>query len=191
MGHLTYFNYITGITLGNLSASVITEKTIPLYQGLLAVAIWSGLTLILGYISTKSRPVKRIIDGEPAILIRNGCVDQKALASTKITIDDLILLLRRKDVFSVSEVDLAIFESNGSISVYKKKERTPDAKFIPTQIVADGQALQKNLRGLGLSENWLMRELSNTLGRQTKIEDVFYAEVLDDGSLHAERYSGS
>ncbi|KIL34158.1 hypothetical protein SD71_20985 [Cohnella kolymensis] len=190
MSQLTHFNYITGITLGSLSASVITEKHIPLYQGLLAVGIWSGLTLLLGFISTKSRSVKRMIDGAPMILIRHGRVDQKALASTKITIDDMILLLRQKDVFSVSEVDLAILESNGSISIYKKQEQTPAAKYIPTQIVADGQALKKNLNELGLSESWLLHELAKTGGRNTRIKDIFYAEVLGDGSLHVERYTG-
>lgn len=192
MSHLTFFNYITGITIGSIAANMISEgnsQYIDDFAGLIWWCILSGLT---GYISLKSGKIRAIIDGQPVILIKRGKIMHDSLSSNHINMDDLSMLLRAKDVFSIKEVEYAILEPDGRISVMKKqpkqhvtkedmKIQVQKAKYMPSEIISDGKVIRHNLIEFNLSDEWLQNELKKN--NVSSVKDVFYAEIQEDGTL--------
>ncbi|WP_035284431.1 MULTISPECIES: DUF421 domain-containing protein [unclassified Clostridium] len=192
VSHLTYFNYVTGITVGSIAANMISESTEPFMDDFAGLIWWCLLTYLSGYIGLKSGNLRRIIDGQPSILIKKGKIIKSSLKSSHINMDDLLMALRVQNVFSIAEVEYAILEPNGQVSVMKKpkeqqvtksdmKISAPGLKYIPSEIIVDGKIIYDNLRELNLSENWLNTQLK--LQNISSIEDIFYAEIQSDGTL--------
>ncbi|NMB43059.1 MAG: DUF421 domain-containing protein [Clostridiales bacterium] len=196
LSHLTYFNYITGITIGSICANMIVLDRDTYIEGIISLAIWCALTSLIGFIGLRSGKARVVLDGEPTILVKKGIIDKRALSSTRVNLDDLSMMLRQKGVFSIKEIDYAILEPNGAVSILKKpKYQTtqksdfdltpPEINYIPAEIITDGTLIEENLRELGLSRQWLNTELMNS-GINT-ISEVFYAEVQSDGSLYIQK----
>jgi uncharacterized membrane protein YcaP (DUF421 family) len=134
-----------------------------------------------------------LLDGEPTIVIKKGTIVKEALSSAKLKIDDLTMLLRNNNVFSVDEVDYAILEPNGQLSVLKKSGfeavtkkdmKIPDITrlYIPSEIIVDGKLVERNLRELNLTKAWVDNELK--LSGVASYENVLLAEIQSDGKLH-------
>lgn len=196
LSHLTFFNYITGITFGSIAAEIVIQKDLRLLNGLASLIWWTFLTLLVGYIGLKWSKARIVIDGEPTVIIRHGNIIESALARTRLNLDDLTMMLRERDAFSISEVEYAILESHGKLSVLKKPEYQNTTKkdvkvhpplhpLIPTEIISDGKYVMKNLEELGISTRWVERQLEQA-GIQS-VNDVFYAELNSDRSLYIDR----
>lgn len=192
LSQLTFFHYITGITIGSVAASLTTDNRLPILQGIYCLVMWGGLTILMGYIALKITFARIIIEGRPAILIRRGKVDPKALSRAMLSLDDLNMLLRTAGTFDISEVDYAILEPNGQLSVLKKEDcktvtrkdmnvPVKAAKNLPAEIIVTGKIVKKNLKTLGLNETWLEKEVKKQ--GYKRIEDIYYAEVASDGGL--------
>lgn len=121
MSHLTFFNYITGITIGSIAANMVMLDTRSFYKELASLTIWCILTELVSFIALKSPKLRKNLDGTPTIIMKNGVIDKKALGSLRLNVDDLTMLLREKDIFDLSEVDYAILEPHGRLSVLKKE----------------------------------------------------------------------
>ena len=193
MSQLTYFNYIAGITIGSITADLavkpIGNDTV---HDLIALFVWGGAVILLGIAGLKSKKTRLFIDGEPSILIRKGIVQEEVLSQLRLNMDNLSMLLRREQAFSVSGVDYAILEPNGQLSVMMKPGQLPVTKGdlqipsktqrnLPTTVVLDGQIASHEMNELGLSPDWLISELRKQ--NITSVSDVFYAEYLPDGTL--------
>lgn len=192
-GELTFFNYVTGVSLGNIAGDMVVHKDIKPLDGFVGVTLWAALTFTLGYISLKSSKAKRIINGEPSIVIKNGVILHDILASHRINMDDLSMLLRTQSIFSIKDVDYAIIEPNGQLSVLKKIEKdtvtkgdmkiqTTPRKYLPTEIIVDGAVLERNLREINLDKAWLGNQLAKS--KVSTISEIFYAQLQEDGSLY-------
>lgn len=135
LNQMTFFTYITGIALGNIAGDMVVHRDIKLIDGVTGLILWAILTFTLEFISLKSSRARVLLDGDPTIVIKNGKILEKAMASNRLNMDDLSMLLRTKNIFSVSDVDYAILEPNGQLSVLKKVELEPvtkkDAKLQP------------------------------------------------------------
>lgn len=149
---------------------MVIHKDIKIIDGITGIALWVFLTAAIEFIVFKSSKARGLLDGEPTILIKHGKIIEKALSSNKLNMDDLTMLLRIKNVFAVSEVEYAILEPNGQLSVLKKEEFEPVTKkdsnilvkrrpYIPTELIVDGKIVSKNLTELNINENWLTNEL--------------------------------
>ena len=196
LSHLTFFNYITGITIGSLAANMVLISTRDFFKELTTLILWCLLSMIIAYIGLKSGKARVILDGEPTILVKKGVIDKKSLSRTKLNIDDLTMLLRQKDVFSIAEVDYAILEPNGTLSILKKPQyqyiQKQDVKidiinptYIPSEIIVDGKIIKQNLKELGLSSEWVNKQLE--LAGVFSVKDVFYAEIQSDGQLFIQK----
>ncbi len=192
LSQLTFFHYITGITVGTVTATMIFTPGFVLAKGLYALLLWGALTMLLEYVSIKSTGLRRIIEGQPVILIQHGEVVRSALYKTRLNLDQLKMLLRKENVYDMKEVDYAILENNGELSVLKKDEYKSTVRKdlgiplnpavnMPTEVITDSSILDDNLRRINLDRNWLRNELSK-LGF-SRTEDIFYAEVSSDGQL--------
>lgn len=185
ISQLTYFNYVTGITIGSMAGDMMSETDIPFWYGLGSMVWWTILTIAVGFISLKFPKTRQPIDGEPTIIINKGVLEEKVLRSSRITLEDVGMMLRNKGVFSITEVDYAIIEANGKLSVLKKQnERFPAGKGLrlPRELIVDGRVIEENMDNLDLSEKWLQSNLSGLA-----LEEVFYAQLQSDGSLYYQR----
>ncbi|EAZ86952.1 Membrane protein of YDFR family [Bacillus sp. B14905] len=197
LSHLTFFNYVTGITIGSMAANMVILSTKDYTKDLLSLVIWCLLTIIISYISLKSGKIRVILDGQPTIIIKHGKIDRKALKRTGVNIDDLTMLIRQNQIFSITEIDFAILEPDGRLSILKKPEYQGTQKsdlniypspltYLPIEIITDGKLLPKNLLEVGKSRDWLKNELSRAHIKE--IEEVFYAEIQSDGSLFIQKF---
>ncbi|TKH33537.1 DUF421 domain-containing protein [Paenibacillus polymyxa] len=200
VGHLTFFNYVTGITFGSTTAEIIVNRQITLLQGISSLVLWAFLAFIIALIGLRFVKAREILDGQPTILIKKGRILEKALAKQHLNIDDLSMLLRNKDVFSPEEVEFAILESDGKLSVLRKEELLPATKKdikatltpvqrIPTELIIDGKIVEKNLIKMDVSVAWLNQQLKKASIHS--VDQVFYAELQLDGTLYIDKYQDS
>jgi len=193
LSQLTFFNYVTGITIGSIAADLAGEIEPSFMNAITGLVWWSVLSIIFEYIGLKSAQARVVLDGQPTIVIKDGKIIKKALQRTRLNIDDLSMMLRIKDVFSMKDVHYAILEPNGKLSVLKQENMqsatkedvqapVSDFRYIPTEIISDGKIVYKNLQELNLDENWLRQQLKKQGFHSPK--EVFYAEIQTDGSLY-------
>ncbi|NYE08305.1 uncharacterized membrane protein YcaP (DUF421 family) [Bacillus niacini] len=147
----------------------------------------------MGYIDIKSLNARKFLVGEPLLLVKQGKIMEQALRKSRLDLDSLRAMLRQKDVFSMADVEYAIFETDGKISVMKKESGEPLTKGdmnienrkkeypLPTAVILDGNINIENLKRLHLSTDWLQHELLTA--RVNSVSDVFYAEIQPDGTL--------
>lgn len=196
LSQLTYFNYVTGITIGSIAANTAIDKDIPMHEGLISLIVWTGAAILVSFWSLKSPKVRILLDGEPTIIIKNGRILEKSMQAMRLNMDDLTMLLRTKNVFSAKDVDYAILEPNGQLSVLLKPPMQTVTKkdlniangiplFVPSEIIVDGQIVERNLKELGLSHEWLYKQLYQA--NIPTIEEIFYAEVQSDGTLYIDK----
>ncbi|MGE8203676.1 YetF domain-containing protein [Heyndrickxia sp. NPDC080065] len=196
LAHMSFFSYITGIALGNIAGDLVIHKDVKIIDGIIGLALWVFLTAAIEYTVLKFSRSRILFDGEPSIVIKHGKIMEKALSSNKLNMDDLSMLLRIKNVFAISEVEYAILEPNGQLSVLKKEEYEPVTKkdaniqvkrrpYIPTELVVDGKFIGKNLQELNINEDWLLNELKRK--GFPNLNDIFYAELQTDGSIFVDR----
>jgi uncharacterized membrane protein YcaP (DUF421 family) len=193
LGQLTIFTYITGIAMGNIAGDMVVHRDIKLIDGVSGLIVWAFLVYLVELFSLKSSKARVFLDGEPSIVIKKGVIMQKELAVQRLNMDDLTMLLRVNNVFSIQDVDYAILEPNGQLSVLKKPafesitkkdmQIQPENRiYLPTEIIVDGRLVKKNLEELNLNTEWLDQQL-----RQAgipSVEEIFFAELQGDGSLH-------
>lgn len=193
LSQLTFFHYITGITVGSIAAEIASQHETPFLDGLIAIIWWTALTLLMSYISLKFPTARTWIDDEPTIVIRDGKISVKSLRSSRLHMDDVLMMLREQSIFSIQDVHYAVLETNGELSVMKKvglQEATKqDVKvpltlplFIPSEIISDGKIVKKNLEELDLTEEWVMKKLKKH--GVDSVSDVFYAQLQTNGSLY-------
>jgi uncharacterized membrane protein YcaP (DUF421 family) len=114
ISQLTFFNYVTGIALGSIAADIAGESETPFLNGATSLVWWSILTILTGYIGLKFSKVRVLIDGQPVIVIKQGKILENQLRKLRLNMDDLSMLLREKDIFSVQDVANASFDPMGN-----------------------------------------------------------------------------
>jgi uncharacterized membrane protein YcaP (DUF421 family) len=176
--------FVVTMLLANLAAVPMQDNGLPLVSGVAPIFTVLGLELILAVLSMKLLPVRKLLNGIPTILIREGKIDQKALAVCRVSLDELQQKLREKDVFDYTQVAYAILETDGELTVMPFPNFQPasagdvgakrsQAKLY-YNVISDGIVLRNNLRQAGFDEAWLRKELRKQKCRQ---RDVFLLAV--------------
>lgn len=197
ISQLTFFNYVTGITVGSISANIVSMESEPFIDEFIGLITWCLLTYLISYINVKSHKIRLLIDGKPILVINKGDILKKELSRVNLSIDDLLMLLREENIFSITEVDYAILETNGKLSVLKKIQnqeviksdmqiKSPTPKNMPTQIILEGKLLNEKLKFLNISTQWIESELRAQ--NIHSLKDVFYGEVQSNGTLYVRTY---
>jgi len=196
ISQLAFFDYVLGITIGSIAAELtidLSSRAWPHWVGLLT---WAVLGYLMEWITLKRRYAAKYIEGEPAIIIMNGKIMENVLRKMRFTVSDVMELLRNKDIFDLSQVDFAILESNGQLSVLRKPEYEPltakDMKIskkpsgISTELIYDGILIEENLRQLNKDTKWLMKQLKAQGIKD--ISEVFLATLNPAGSFYVDKY---
>lgn len=186
------FEMVVLFMMAELAAIPIESLDIPLLNGAAAILTLLFLEVVLSFLSVKSRRINNLLNGKPSILINKSSINEKEMKNQRITIDDLMQQLRLKNFPSLSDVEYAILEANGDVSVIPKPDKaslTPSDMKIPTSsgmlpmiLVSDGTVYKENLKLLGRDESYLQRELSRAGIRQ--ISQVFLCFSDENRRLH-------
>lgn len=192
MSQLTFFDYIAGIALGVIAAMIAITPEGNVWILIWVLTIFTALSYLLNLVTLKNRPMRKLIAGEPVILIHNGKIMEHNLGKTRYNIEDLLMRLREKDVFNIADVEFAVAETNGQLTVMQKSQKRPvtaadlgvDTPYegIPTEIIVDGKVIYQNLKQNNLDETWLMNHLKG-LGYSDPREIVF-ASLDVNGNLY-------
>lgn len=169
VAQLTFFDYIIGITIGSIASTLsvqVNENTLATLAGMVT---WTVLAILLAFLGIHNVRIRKVIDGEATVVIENGKILEENLKRIRIPIDELISELRTQGVFNISDVEFAMFEPGGKISVQKKAKKQPvtpgdlnlPAQYdgLPTNLVMDGSVLYDALKSLNLSKAWLYHQL--------------------------------
>lgn len=173
VGQLGTFDLVVFILIAEIVALAIEEKDNFLIH-LIPALILVILQIVIAKLSLKSNKFRDILDGKPVVIIKNGIINFKNMVDQRYTLDDLLLQLREKDVRSIDEVDYAILETNGKLSVFKKDDK--DKNTYPLPIILDGDVNFDNLYGINKTKKWLIRKLTD---EKVKVDDIFYAFYKD------------
>jgi len=169
LSELSLFDYVIGISIGNFAAEMIINMDTPYYYGCIAMITFGLVAYLVSIITMKSIKLRRLIIGTPTIVIQNGKILESNLKKLKMDINDLLEQIRIGGVFDLSEVEYAIEEANGKLTIMKKSMFNPltpndmNIKVKRTDLVAnviiDSKVLINNLKNMNKTEEWLEKEL--------------------------------
>ncbi|TYR79455.1 DUF421 domain-containing protein [Priestia megaterium] len=195
LSQLSFFEYVTGITIGSIAGEVAMGLERNIMQGIIGVVIFAGIPYLAGLLSLKSKTFRDFIEGQGTVFIKDGKIMEDNLKKERYTTDELLELLRKKDVFNAADVEFGILEADGDFNVLLKKENQPlTAKDLgvavapikePETVIMDGEILDEPLSTIGQSRNWLNTELAK-LG--VTVENVFLGQVDSYGQLQVDLF---
>ena len=190
IGELQPFELAISIMIADLASVPMTELGIPLTNGIIPILGLLVMDLLISWLNMKSINFRKIVCGKPSILIYRGKIDEKVLRKERFTINELQERLRGDDIFDLADVEYAILETNGEISVITKPEKNnvtlEDMKIqaeytgIPYDLVVEGKVMHKNLKAIGKDKKWLDNELKKF---KTKPENVLVATINGKGKI--------
>jgi uncharacterized membrane protein YcaP (DUF421 family) len=190
ISELSFFEYVTGISIGSIGAEVAMGLERNIFHGIIGIVIFAAVPFFAGLISLKSKGFRNFIEGKATVFIKDGKIMEDNLKKERYTTDELLELLRRKDVFQVSDVEFAVLEATGDLSVMLKKENQPlTAKDLnlpvpsikePQTVIMDGVIMDESLATIGRNRAWLHTELEK-LG--VTVENVFLGQINSFGEL--------
>ena len=192
ISQLTFFDYIVGITIGSIAGVAAIDKSVSILDGIISIGIWSVLTIIISEVTLKNINLRLLIDSEPLLIIDKGKVIYKNMKKARYNMGDLLMQLRNKDVFNITEVEIAVLEPDGKLSIMKKSEfnilTVGDMKIknqkvgMMVDLILQGNILSSHLHQIQKDENWLMSQLK-TRGIKN-IKDVIFAGIQADEQIY-------
>lgn len=192
---LTFIEYIVGISIGSIAAFMATEMDGPIYHSLIAMAIFALFPVLTEWLSLKSKIVRNIVEGNATILIKDGKILEDNLKKERLTSEDLMEQLRLKNAFSLADVEFALMEASGEVSVLLKAQNQPlTPKHIelqvapaeePQAVILDGVIMDEPLATMGLNRRWVKTELEKA---GVALENVFVGQVTKGGELYLDLY---
>ena len=171
VGELQPFELAVTIMISALAAIPMEDVGIPLIYSILPILLLMTFQEILSLLTLKSTKARKIICGKPTIVIENGHIKEQALKKLKINTNDLLEQLRIKDFYTIEDIEYALMETTGKISVIPKSQKRPvtpadlnistEYEGLPYTLIIDGQIQDENLKELGLDKKWLQKTLDS------------------------------
>jgi len=191
IGQLTFYEYISGITMGSIAGSIASSDADKFWSHFFDLFLFFLLTYLLSLFSIKSRPLRKLFEGSPTVVIQNGSIMKKNMKMMRYDLDELNSQLREKGVLDISQVQYATVEPTGQLSVIMKPDFQPLTKSdmnihlpnpsFPVELIMDGQIIEENLAKEHLSHTWLITQLT-----ERNIESpahIMYAVLDSKGQL--------
>ena len=182
---------VVTLLISEIAAIPLQDTTQPLINGIIAIFVLVVIEIILSALAMKSGFIRKILSGQSVIIIRDGQIDKQAMKRVRLTVIDLIELLRSQDVFDISTVAFAILEVNGSLSVLLKNAEQPATKKdmnikpepdgLPLPVIVDGKIIPDALRSDRISEGEFFKLLKR---QKIKIGDIFLMELDENGKTY-------
>lgn len=198
VSQMTYHDFVAAITLGAVTANLAFNTKMSFWEPLTSLVIFSGIAYLLMVVTLKSRKFRKSLSGRPTVVIQEGKILEGNLKKLKMNLDTLNQELRQKDVFNIEEVNYAVLELNGKLSVLKKTAYLPVVNkdmdinggieknpLFPVELIMDGQIIEKNLNNNNLTKEWLLSEIQS---QGKSFEDINYAVRSTGGQIFFDEY---
>ncbi|NQF16947.1 MULTISPECIES: DUF421 domain-containing protein [Brevibacillus] len=192
---LTYIEYIVGISIGSIAAFMATEMDGPVYHSLIGMGVFALFPYLMEWLSLKSKFLRDLFEGKSTVLIKEGKILEDNLKKERLTAEDLMEQLRIKNVFRVADVEFALMETSGEVSVLLKSESQPvtpkhlELTVAPSEenqvVIMDGMIMDEPLATAGLNRRWVRTELQKA---GVALENVFLGQVDKGGDLYLDLY---
>ena len=194
IGQLQPFELAISIMIADLATIPMSDIGIPLQNGIVPILGLLVMDLAISLINMKSTFARKIICGKPSILIYRGKIDEKVLKKERFTINELEERLRGSNIINISEVEYAILETNGQVSIIQKPDKRntkpedfgimPEYEGITYDLVLDGKVMNENLKKIGKSHEWLEKELKKN---KMKPEEALIATIDGKGEFFCQK----
>lgn len=191
------FELVVTLMIAELAALPMEDTKLPLINGIIAILTILFVQITISFINLKSEKARRFICGKPSILIHKGVINEKELRRLRINMNDLIEQLRTKDYPVIKDVEYAILETSGDLSIIPKSNKRPptveDVKAspvyegLPTSLIIDGKINYGNLKYVNLDESWLKEVLKQN--NVDTIDDVFFCSIDESKDIFIQKRS--
>ena len=192
IGELEPIELVLTMLLSDLSSVPMQDFAIPLINGIIPILTLLSLSTLLSYGSLRSVRMRRLICGEPALIIHNGHLLQDSMRHNRLTLDELLEELRGQGITDLNTVKHAVLETSGKLSVLLYPDEQPatpkqmglkvkDDIYLPTVIINDGRLMKDNLKRRGFDDKWLQKQLEAYKAHTPS--DIFYLSVDDEGTV--------
>ena len=191
IGQLQPSELVVALIIADLAAVPMANVGIPLISGIVPIITLFIMEELLSFISMKSERARGIISGKPSILIERGVIMEDELRRMRYNLNDLLEQVRLKDYSSLEDIDYAILETSGQLSVISKPDikpvtikdmnLKPKIQHLPITVIIDGRTILDNLYKIGLSSDWLAKELKTN--KIKSVKDVFFAYLNPERKL--------
>ena len=168
VAQLDFFDYINGITIGSIAAELATELETP-WKPLIAMLVYGVISVTLSFVASKFPRTRKYINGTPSILMNDGKLYRNNLKKAKLDLSEFLTMCREQGYFHLSDIQTAVFEYNGKLTVLPVSENrpatpadlglSPAPAHIDTELIMDGRVLGENLKRMGLDPVWLDKQL--------------------------------
>jgi len=175
VGKLDINDFIVSMLISQIIALSIESYKEPFYFALIPLVLVCIFQIVLSYLTLKNNNLRKIFDGKESVIINKGIINFKEMIKQRYTLSDLLFQLRDKDIRTIDEVDYAILETNGSLSVFKKDDKNNN--IFPLPLILDGNIEESNLKLINKNNNWLLRIIDNN---NLKLNDIFYSFYKDN-----------
>ena len=171
VAQLEFFDYITGITIGSIAAELATTLDDPWWKPTIAMIVFGLVTVVLSIVTRKFPKSRKFVNGTPTIVMNDGKLYRDNMKKAKLELSEFLLLCRQAGYFNLNDIQTAVFEYNGMLSILpvsKKRPLNPEdmklttkSEHIGTEIIMDGRVMGDNLKRKGLNDEWLRKEIQN------------------------------
>lgn len=209
LSELTFYDFVIGLVLGHIAGSVITNE-FDMFQGIIALAASTAWILAINMVTLQSVLARKLIESEPLLVISKGHILEKNLKDRYYNVNDLLEMLREQEIFDPSQVEAALIESDGQLSILKtspyqaptrqdlqgqvqgqsqsqNQSQTPASPLIGKELILSGQIIEENLAQSGLTKEQLEAKLKEQ--GISQISDVLLAMITPEGTLYADKVS--
>lgn len=194
IGQLSVFDFVVSVMIAELSTLPMEDLHVPMARSFVAIGALVMLQIVVAFVSLKSHRFRHLMEGEPSVLIEHGKIKDREMKRTRYSMHDLMMQMREKGVANVGDVELAVLETSGKLSVFPRPEARPVTPGdlglraredgLPLPLIVDGQAIGKTLNILHQDESWLAQEIER-LG-YGRVSDVFFAVIDTSGQVRVD-----
>ncbi|GFZ85910.1 UPF0702 transmembrane protein YrbG [Paenibacillus marchantiophytorum] len=195
IGKLSLFDLVISIMIAEIAVFVLEDSGKPLLDGLIPMGTLVIIQIFIAYLTLKSRTLRLLFDGKPSVIISKGMIDRDEMKKHRYNLDDLMLQLRQNKIMNVADVEFAVLEPSGKLSVVEKavKESEPVEatkgtfryEGLPLPLIMDSKVQDQNLEKIGKTRFWLKNQIQVKGVRDFK--EVFYCSIDHRGRIFLDR----
>lgn len=192
ISQMTFFDFVMGVSMGAIIANAIVGQQFTPMSATVSLILVSVLNIATAYLHIKSFKVRKLVNSEPVTIVQNGTIVEENMKNIRMTIDELMMKLREKNAFSLADVEFAIMETDGELSVLPKADKQPltpyymkikaTATGLTKDIIIDGNIMGENLVSAGLDRKWLKSQLDKQNIKDAS--EIFYAGLDNTKKLY-------
>ena len=181
IGELSILDLVVFIMIGEMAVIAIEQPKDPIFHTIVPMIVLTTAQIAFAYFSLKSEMFRRLVDGSPTVIINNGKIDEKAMRKQRYNFDDLLIQLREKNIKNVADVEFAILEPSGKLSVFEKERGKKETPSLALPLIKDGVIQEEHLALINRTAAWLIEQLKKRGYEQ--IDHISYC-TYEDGTFY-------